>query len=171
MEKLKLTKQERLILANQNRILALLNEDNPDTYNYNAEIAERGYEGLYHELFSNLGEGVSHEVCEETHEILTMYRVINGGISGLTNEQSDSIDLEKIKFEGFDANNDDHYRLMEFMIEEGGLYKELKEMYRNSHNSWTISKYRKLLGYYNQVKKASNYTLDFENLKAMVELI
>lgn len=58
---MKLTKVERAILANQNRILAKLYPENSADYLLKSKIAENGYEGHYEELFSNLSEGISEE--------------------------------------------------------------------------------------------------------------
>lgn len=168
-----LSKTERAFFANQNRILALLSEQNEDAananhYNHLADIAECGYEGLYYELLENISEGVSKEICKETHDILTMYRIINSSIAKLTEEQRLSLEIEKIEFEGFDANNDSHYGFMEFLIEKEGKYVELKDMYRNSHNSYSIEKYRRLLEIYQERNKVELY-LPYEVLRKMIE--
>ena len=49
-----LTKMERLILANQYRILEKLDAAEADIYGQRAEILEQGYSGLYPSLFFRL---------------------------------------------------------------------------------------------------------------------
>jgi uncharacterized protein len=142
----KLTKIERLQLSNQFRILHKLTDD--ETYAINAEIVENGYEGLYYKLFEPIFDGVSKEVCEETMAILHMYRVINNAIATLPPQEQAQIDSEKIKFEGFDGNNDDHYHYMSFLVEEMDMWQEYAEASLNSHSSITINKYRKMLEVY-----------------------
>ncbi len=168
MKAISLSKIERAFLANQNRMLALLSPDSADYYNNLAEIAEHGYEGLYSELLSHISDGVPFETCEETFEILTMYRVINNFIGTLAYDEKKTLDLDSIQFQGFDANNDDHYHFMEFLIEKEGRYKELSEMYRNSHDSLTIEKYRTILRVYRSKKQNGAVHLKIDDLKEMI---
>ena len=165
---MQLTQTERLLLANQNRILALLDEDNSINHLFKAEILENGYEGLFHECFESISEGVSDETCRETHDILTMYYVINNLIGTLSDDQKASLQLDKITFKGFDANNDDHYGFMNFLIDKANLYKDLKDKYLNSHSISSIEKYRRMLPLYNEALKANNYTLDLSGLQNII---
>jgi uncharacterized protein YfbU (UPF0304 family) len=162
---------ERAILANQNRILACLIEENAEHYNHLADIAEHGYVGLYGDIFEHIFDEVSFEICNETFEILTMYCVIKNAVAKLSKEQLASIDLNKFKFEGFDANSDPHYSFMEFLIEKEDRYPELKDMYRNSHSGLTITKYRRLLEVYHARTADSKYELSFDDLKEMIQAI
>lgn len=166
----KITKTERTILANQNRILALLNTEQSINYNILAEIAESGYVGLYYRLFENIDNEVSQEICNETHDILTMYRNINNAIAKLSQPDKDSLDLESIAFEGFDANNDPHFGFMEFLIEKQGKYSELREICRNSHSSGSIFKYRRLLEIDKRKKAEGQTYLTFDTLREMMNL-
>ena len=168
---MQLKQTERLILANQNRILAFLDEENSHNYLFKAEILENGYEGLFYECFESISDGVSDEICKETHDILTMYRVINNLIGTLSDEQIASLQLEKIKFKGFDANNDDHYGFMTFLIDKADLYKELKNKYLNSHSILSIEIYRRMLPVYNEALIANNYTLDIIGLQKIISIM
>ena len=168
---MKLTKIERLILSNQNRILAILDDRNSDNYLYQAEIVENGYEGLYDNLFTNIHEEVSEEVCEETHEILSMYRAINNVIATLTPEQKEGMNIERIVFEGFDGNNDDNYGFMEFIVEKGNLYEEYKGTEMNSHSMSSMMKYKKMLPVYKSAVKSNNYQLNLTGLQAIINSI
>lgn len=165
---MKLTKTERAMLANQNRILAFLDEDNSDNYLIKAQIAERGFEGLYDRLFEHIYEGVSEDVCMETHNILTMYRVINNCIETLTPEEKNNLDLNSIKFTGFDANNDDHYFFMKFIVNEVNLYEEYKNVNLNSHSMSSLGKYRKMLPIYRRAIETNHYQLNLSGLRAII---
>ncbi len=160
----KLTLVERLILTNQFRILAHLEGD--DYYSNKAEIAERGYEGLYDDLFSFMHESVSEDICNETFEILTMFRVITNSIARLTPEEKSDIELNKLEFKGFDANNDQHYGFMMFLHENENRYKELKGLPLNSHTEITISSYRSMLIVYKTIDNRSGH-LTFNQLKEL----
>ena len=168
---MKLTKTERALIANQNRILALLDESNSDSYLLKAKIAEHGYEGMYHKIFDEIYDGISEETCEETQKILTMYRVINNFIATLSSEVQKELDLNKIKFDGFDMNNDDHYFYMTFLVEEANLYEEHKEAYLNSHSMSSLIRYRRMLPVYNQKIESNNYQLDLEGLKSIISAV
>jgi len=167
---MKLTITERAILANQNKILAFLDQDNAPYYNRKTEIFEEGFEGLYVECFTQISEGVSDEICKETHDILHMYRVINNLISSLTDEQKETLEIDKIKFEGFDQNNDKHYGFMAYLIEKDGCYKELIGQYLNSHNIISISKYRLMLPVYKAAVKSFKQELDLDGLRNLISL-
>jgi uncharacterized protein YfbU (UPF0304 family) len=146
---------ERQILANQFKILSKLSENEDDEYqskNYlmKHDILVNGYTGEYHQVLEVHSEEISIEVCEETSQILNMYRRINYSIEKLTDEEKQNLELDKISFEGFDGNNDDHFGYMNFMIENLDKWQEYKGKYLNSHSIASIRKYRKMLETYKQ---------------------
>lgn len=165
----KLTIVERQLLANQNLILAKL--ENDDNYLINADILISGYTGKYDEIFNVDFEEIPIEICNETTEILNMYRIINNAIDALTPGQKELIDLEKLNFVGFDANNDSHYHYGTFMIKRMNLWQEYKDFYFNSHSSYPLTKYRKLLAYHQSRMTQNVYELTFDDLIEMVILI
>lgn len=155
MEVTTLTAAERLILVNQYRILAAVDDQDHEDYNNKAEIVERGYSGLYSRLFENISNEVDVETTRETHEILSMFRALSNGIAALTPDERSQItsdELASLKFKGFDGNHDDHYFQTEFMVEKLGLYAELKDKYRNSHSQSTLPRYQRQLAIFNQVR-------------------
>ena len=167
--KQKLTKTERLQLANQFTILNALTKD--ESYAIKAEIAERGYEGLYDDLFESIFDGVSVDVCEETGAILHMYGVINNSYASLSDEDKKLINLNKIKFEGFDGNNDDHYGYMSFLVKRMELWDEYQGKSLNSHTRSSIGKYRKMLQVYNNLGGDSHYDYTVGDLKLFEEAL
>jgi len=169
MEEIILTMPERAILSNQNRILSILDPEHAEEYNHLADIAEEGYPYFYGNLISNISRETPLDICEETTSILNMYRGINNSIARLTEDEKTKLDLEKLKFEGFDANNDKHYHFMSFAVDKCDLYVEYKEKYYNSHDIQTIDKYRKMLKIYNSVDV--KHSLTFEDLKNLCEKI
>ena len=165
----KLTITERQILANQFRILSKL-EDETEYYEKKAEIVENGYTGQYGEVFNVDQEEMDYNYCTETHDILNMFRYISNTIPNLTEEEKASLNLNKLTFEGFDGNNDEHYHYTRFMIEKQGKWAEHKELYLNSHNSMTISNYRKMLLVCKKVLDSKRYDLNFEDLKELISV-
>ena len=158
----KLTKIERLQLSNQFRILHSLTED--ESYAIKAEIVEHGYEGLYDDIFETIYGGISEDICEETGLILHMFRIINNAYARLSDVEKEQIDVERIKFQGFDANNDQHYSYMKFLVEKMDMWDEHKNTYLNSHDSLPIRKYRKMLDVYNELGGDSNNNYSVKEL-------
>lgn len=165
---MKLTLAERQILYNQYKILEHLEKDN--SHGTIAEILKYGYTGRYDRIFDVHQEEIPIEICVETDYIFDMYRLINLTISKLTSEERESIDLDKIAFDGFDANNDPHYGYASFIINKMKKYQEHDKINLNSHSSSTIRKYRKMLEYYNAKRKQEGWKMDFDELKKLIEL-
>lgn len=164
-----LTIVERQILANQYRLLAKIEKDS--YYETLADILVSGYTGKYHEVFDVHQDEIPIEICEETSEILNMYRRIDVTIASLKQEEKEQLNLEKLKFEGFDANNDSHYHYGKFMIEKLNLWEEHKDIYFNSHSQFPLMKYKKMLEYHNNKIELGNYDITFDDLIKMQELI
>ncbi len=167
--KIELTFAERAILANQFRILAATDAENKEQHLVDAEVFESGFTGLYQESLQRIGEEVTPEICKETHEILGMYRMIDGAIGGLSPEIRETLDLKKIKFQGFDANNDRHYHFMTFMIDKQGKYQEHNSNYINSHNALTIHMYRNMLKVYKKLQKQHVHNFSLQNLQEFID--
>jgi uncharacterized protein len=161
---------ERQILANQFRILSKIT-DNDDDYETKIEILENGYTEQYYEIFEVDTEEIPIEICEETSQILNMYRRINAAVKKLSLEEKNELDLEKIKFEGFDANNDPHYHYMTFLVEKMNLWREYRSEYLNAHSRFPILKYRKMLDYQNYLLDNDQYDLRKEDLEYFIEML
>lgn len=165
---------ERQILALQFRILAELNKEDEhlsNNYEKKSEILEYGYTGEYSEVFDVHIEEVSFEICGETNEILNMFRRIENTIDQLSDEEKENLDIEKLKFEGFDANNNPHYYYAKFMIEKMNKWQEHKNTPLNSHSEFPLMKYRKMLPFQELAFKENRYDLNIDDLKKMIEAI
>lgn len=154
-EKNSLTKVERLMLSNQYRLLEKLHVD--DEYDKNhyarlAEIFEAGYTSLYRHAFSRIQDQLPEEVSEEVLSILDMHRAMRFSLG----EKPDPAYLEKVKFLGFDANNEgEHLSFAQFFSEGGKKYPEL-QIY-NSHHS-TLPRYRKMLTEWSRMGREPHLT-------------
>jgi uncharacterized protein YfbU (UPF0304 family) len=159
---------ERTILSNQNRILALLDPEESKRYNNLAEILELGYTGLYPKIFEHTFDGISNEICQETFEILTMFRSIEHAICSLSDDQKTEITYENLTFQGFDANNDPHYSFAEFLIKKEGKYQEFNDNRSlNSHSSGSLPTYRQMLNIFREIVKSNNgkHFMSYSDLK------
>lgn len=167
---MELTKIERAMLNNQYSILAILDNNNSSEYLKKAEIVANGYKGLYTELFDNISDGISEAICYETNKILTMYRVINNFISNLTQEQLENIKLDHVKFDGFDANEGNHYVIMKYLVDVANLYQEHQNTSFNSHSLASLRRYQQILPIYERVMKENNYKLNWEGFQAILDV-
>src|SRR6266550_8148719 len=75
--KLKLTKTERVILANQYRLLEVLVPDEADYFAQRREIVEKGYAIHYSEIDQWFYEEMEPEASREILDILNMFRAIS----------------------------------------------------------------------------------------------
>ncbi len=154
-ERNSLTKIERLMLSNQYRMLEKLHgDDEYDKKHYArlAEIFECGYMSLYRHALGHIQDQLPEEVSEEVLSILDMHRAMRFSLG----EKPDPVYLEKVKFLGFDANNEgEHLSFARFFSEEGKKYPEL-QIY-NSHHS-TLPRYRKMLAEWTRMKRESHLT-------------
>ena len=150
-----LSKNERLILINQYRILEALYPDEADYYRERRVAFERGYSHDYGEAFDILYEEMSVEECDEVIDILNMYRVITFSLSGIDN--ANLRESDRLKFIGFDGNEESsQFGYAQWYINERGRFEELKygkeQAYLNSHHP-TLALYRAML---EEWKKSAN---------------
>ena len=162
---------ERQILANQFRILAAQDVDNDEDYETRAEILEKGYTGEYDGVFNVYSDEVDYKTCRETSEILNIYRRINNAIGLLTEEEKATLDLERIEFKGFDANNNSHFQYMTFMVGKLNKWQEHDGNYLNSHSEMPLVDYKKMLQYQNRVLNNQKFDLDINDLRNLIELV
>jgi uncharacterized protein YfbU (UPF0304 family) len=159
----KLTELERLMLMNQYRILASLDESNSYQHTQYADILQRGHVGLYGDMFDSLSEGSSEEDLNEVDDILTMFNFIDNALEALAPEQRQQLDLKKLSFSGFDGNHDKHYSIARFLIEKMDRFQEYAGQQLNSHTSSSLPKYRKMLSVFNKAREGhfgSDLTLE-----------
>ena len=167
---LNLTNVERLILGNQYRILAKLNEGTHDEeyFQKKVEILDRGYAWYYGDLL--VSEPLPIEVSVETMDILDMFRQIDAYVSQLKDNERETLNVEKLTFKGFDANNDPHYGFAKFIIEKDDRYGERKGMYLNSHTNSTLPRYRRMLEVYRAIRGKDFKNLTLDDLKMIQEV-
>lgn len=136
-----LSKLERLKLANQYKILHDLNRDSDmaEHYGYLEEIFRRGYIHLYWEAFDNIIDEMPESASREVLQILEMHSAMLFSLG----TKPDPEYLERVKFRGFDANNEaDYLAFARFYCNEGERYRELKIF--NSHYP-TLDRYANML--------------------------
>lgn len=135
------TDAERLILANQYEILGKLNNDQA-----NLDLAENlrnGHEWIYKGKIS-ISPIFSEADSEFVVSILDLYEVIQDSFDSLSDKGS--LTLDRVKFPGFDGNNEvDHMRFFSALVENGNFahvnanknsHMQKKSTYENMLSKW-----------------------------------
>ena len=169
---IQLTQIERLILVNQYEILKNQNTDDEflvKQYENYIKILQDGYAPLYSDIFSVVEAEEDETTFNETVEILEMFRFLKQKIKCLTEEQRQEIKIDKLDFEGFDANNDDHYFVYKFLVEDYDRFIESKLGYYNSHTQSSLMRYNRMLPVYHKYRdypdeKAYEIVKDFASV-------
>ncbi|MCL8385149.1 YfbU family protein [Xanthobacter aminoxidans] len=89
-------------------------------------------------------------VVKETTDIMNAWLRIERSVDGLSKSERGALiadvgDESWIKFDGFDGNNDDHYGVATFIVEEMNRFGEFKGRSLNSHSSASIDRHRETL--------------------------
>src|SRR5579883_1589738 len=103
-----LSKVERLILANQFRILEKLDPGGEaGSFQQALEILEHGYTLDYEALVSHFHDEVPEQTCSEVIDILNLYRALTKALRELP---EGSLNQNEATFKGFDGNEEGiHY--------------------------------------------------------------
>lgn len=105
---MKLSLVERMLMAQNFQILAKLEPENAETYEWRAEVLRNGYEPLYSWLFEWFGQGDSIVTAEEgeyVYEVLRMYDAITWSIQRQGIELPENLKY-RATFPGFDGNDE-----------------------------------------------------------------
>lgn len=153
----KLTDGERLILFMLGDIYKHLKIKNPEINpDFIMKVVANGHDWALRTQYSGIfhSELDTDEDVRETHDILTMFRVLQGSYERLTAAEKKRVDTavppfdgKDLYFHGFDGNHDAHCSIAHFMTEELGLYEEQKGRAMNSHGS-VLDTYRRMHGAY-----------------------
>lgn len=165
---MKLSDVERLLLANQFRILEQLAPDTSEKNDYGqrAEVLERGFTGLYSWVFEYLDTALPEQVCEEVFEILNMHRALRHSFDAL--DDKSGLDSAEVAFRGFDGNEEtEHYCFAEFLRRkyDGGRYGELHKDPDNSHAP-VLESYKRMLSVWHNL--GSSYALTKDEINSIL---
>ena len=111
---MELSKKERLFLYNQYEILKILNADDADmvkTYEKNQKILLNGFKYNYDDFVTWVMDDISEDISNFVWDVLQMYSVIMDSYSTLDEEHQHLINERRIKFQGFDGNEESDYYL------------------------------------------------------------
>jgi uncharacterized protein len=163
----KLTETERLILSNQFQILSLIDKEYEKDYKNLKKIVDIGIEGMYSHCFNGISsKTIPQNITSEVYDILDFYRICGYAINNSSLEG-----IEKIKFKGFDANNDSHYLIMSILVEDMGRYAENQGKCYNSHGASSISDYLKLVNKYKELNLLHERNINDGHIKQLIDCL
>lgn len=153
MPQLKLSLKDRVILANQYRILEMLDKESAEQYARNREIVESGYQRAYAWLVEQFSpDGLSDEECGEVYDILDMHRRL--GFEYVKLSDKNGIDASELRFIGFDGNNESSYLAFHQFLAQQKKWVEVPP--ENSHSP-TLDMYRRMLEVFRTVQKKRSW--------------
>ncbi len=142
--------KDRLIIANQFKILEKLYPEEASYYSQHRKAVEEGYTLHYSWMVEHFYEEMTEEECREVLGILNMYRAITTSYGKL--EDKEGIEVFWLKFRGFDGNNEPkQFAYAQYFISDLGRFEELKygSDYANFNSHMeTLDKYRKMLAHW-----------------------
>lgn len=131
------TKKDRLILINQFKILAALNQEDESYYLELIQILENGYSIFYPMVDEWVNDDMPKHIGEFVLDVLDLYRAIEDVKRSTKDERI--LGHRNSYFRGFDGNNESSYMgFCRFLIETQGKFQEqrpylLKNDNLNSH--------------------------------------
>jgi uncharacterized protein len=126
-----LSPQQRLLLAQQHEILAVLRaQDDYESRHHRdvAKVLREGYAGDYGEVFAGIYSEVPRSECKLLWDILDMFRMLEVSINQLAAEDRTALgeDSERrLRFAGFDLNDSRESRMLGYV------------RYLVDHDRWT----------------------------------
>ncbi len=172
---MKLSKIERLILANQYEILAALNcndEAMEKDYLKRKEIIENEYLFDYEEdLFGAMQDNkMSEKEYLEVRVILTMYNDIQYSYNNLSDKDKEGINEKEIIFEGFDMHSEVKYcRYAEFFLKfkAASAFLPKRSSDLNSHFP-SLGKYREMYSAWKAISNRSPKNSNAEQIRSVL---
>ena len=100
-----LSKQDRLMLINQFRILEILDKDRDkaEDHSRHATILKEGFAGEYYDVFSGIAEELSREECQEVADTLLMYWELQRAHESAR----ETISADEVRFPGYSGDSKD----------------------------------------------------------------
>lgn len=164
-----LSKKERIIIANQLKILEKLYPDEAKYYADHRKAIEYGFKLHYSWVAEQIDDDeMSEEECKEVLNVLDMHRAITFSYNQIKDKTK--LTLDNIRFRGYDGNNETRqFSYTNYFITDLGRFDELRfdSEYPdfNSHCPMT-EKYRRMLDKWKSFPNKFNL-----NEKQIIELL
>lgn len=168
--KMELSELERLNLINQFLILEKLYPEEADYYAKNRKAIQEGYKLHYCWIFEHLHEEMSEEECREVLDILEMYRAFAWSYMNATGNKE--VDDERLKFTGFDGNNESSQRsYASYFVIELDRFQELlygKEYSDFNSHMLTMERYRRMLAVWKSFGTPNKMSLSMDQIEQIL---
>ena len=157
---MKLTKVERLLLANQYQILSKLDPEDA-SHDMLREALENGYEAAYQDVLSlRILDGLSVDECRFVQEAMDLYWTLQLSYEEL--EAKAEIEESRTEFTGFDDNHETPYMAYaRYLVEKERRFPSLK-LSRDPFNSHTpmLEHYRRQIDLWKLMDQKRILTLE-----------
>jgi uncharacterized protein len=167
---MELTREQRWILANQYRILELLDPESADHYALARTVLERGYESEYDSYAEHIyQETMSPSESQEVTQILDMFSALERCYRDMSPQPN--VKDWQVRFSGFDGNHETtQLGYAHHLIDREGRWRELADHgdKLNSHAP-SLGAYRRMLTVWEKLPTERKYQLtreDIENITA-----
>jgi uncharacterized protein YfbU (UPF0304 family) len=106
-----------------------------------------GFEWKYDNLLR--AEGADEKTVDETSDFLDMWYILETSFENLPKEDKERVQngniltRDGVKFPGFDLNNDPHFGVARYLIEDMKRFDHFKDRYLNSH-SQNLGRHRRM---------------------------
>jgi uncharacterized protein YfbU (UPF0304 family) len=128
-----LSKTERLMLANQYRILEVVVPEEAAYYAKMREALEEGYVSAYEQVFENVDDGLSEEDCRFVGDTLAVYDALQLCYDNLSDKSG--IDEGLLLFPGFAGNYEArHLGYCQFVVKKEKRFEGVR-LLGNNYNS------------------------------------
>jgi uncharacterized protein len=156
-----MTYEQRLILINQYRIMAMLDPENKQEYENNQEVLASGYQRYFKEFDQRIVEDlVPDDIVIEVEQILNMFRALKWS----SDRNGHKAPKDRHLFEGFDGNNDVQYGIAQYLRSNEGKWDELAKRPDNSH-SLVLPRYQRMMEVWERYEKS--FVLSNEQIDAI----
>ena len=159
-----LTDKDRLLLANQYEILALLKSD--EGYALVADALRSGHKWIYDQhIDSELSETLPANKVEHVLNILNIFGSLKDSYRNLPDKTG--IDEKNLLFPGFDGNNESELLIFSQALTKNGRYKlTIGDSATNSHFP-TTEMYTRMIKRWNELG-APNYPYSKETIQEIL---
>jgi hypothetical protein len=160
---------ERVIIANQFKILEKLYPEEAEYYSNHRRALECGYKLHYADIVENFYDEMSEEECREVIDILDMYRALTDSYNRLPDKAG--INEREIRFAGFDGNEEtSQYLYAQYFIVDLDRFQELTygQIHPDLNSHWPkLDKYRAMLEVWKPI--GDRHNLNSNQIRAILE--
>lgn len=167
---MKLTKEARLSLLNQYRILERLDSESADHYRKLIAILENGYELHYGELDQAIVEPMDEEQCREVLDVLSMFEALGSSYKKLKGEEKNGIDKHRVEFAGYDGNNETELMgYVAFTVEQLKTFTHVVKRGKYNSHFPAADRYREMLERFRRIRAGNDS--DYLTREQILEII